>query len=93
MQPNKQEAKGHVRLSETGAGEQSAAVDENSRHDHGLQNRHSCMVRLPYIYRESRENQQYDKGDERGSYGFRDERFFHLRLYAVNDCCTTPNVG
>ena len=26
-------------------------------------------------------------------YGFRDERFFELRLYALHDCCITPNVG
>ena len=26
-------------------------------------------------------------------YGFRDERYFQLRLYALHDCRITPNVG
>ena len=30
---------------------------------------------------------------KRVAYGFRDERYFHLRLYAVNDCRITSNVG
>ena len=46
------------RSGETGAGEQSAAANENSHHDHGLQNLHPCVVRLPRIDRESRGNQQ-----------------------------------
>ena len=41
-----------------GAGEQSAAADENGRHDHGVQNRYSGVVRLPHIDRESRGDQQ-----------------------------------
>jgi len=58
MQPNKQEAKGHVRWGETGAGEQSAAADENGCHDHGVQNRYSGVERLPHIDRESGGDQQ-----------------------------------
>ena len=30
---------------------------------------------------------------KRGGYGFRDERYFLLRLYALHDCRITPNVG
>ena len=30
---------------------------------------------------------------KRVAYGFRDERFSRLRLYAVNDCRITPNIG
>ena len=32
------------RLGKTGAREQSSAVDENSRHDHGLEQRNSSTV-------------------------------------------------
>ena len=30
---------------------------------------------------------------KRVAYGFRDERYFQLRLYALHDCRITPNVG
>ena len=30
---------------------------------------------------------------KRAAYGFRDERYFQLRLYALHDCRITPNVG
>lgn len=30
---------------------------------------------------------------KRVAYGFRDGRFSRLRLYAVNDCRITPNIG
>ena len=30
---------------------------------------------------------------KRTAYGFRDERYFELRLYALHDCRITPNVG
>ena len=30
---------------------------------------------------------------KRVPYGFRDERCFQLRLYALHDCRITPNVG
>ena len=30
---------------------------------------------------------------KRVAYGFRDERSFQLRLYALHDCRITPNVG
>lgn len=30
---------------------------------------------------------------KRNAYGFRDERYFKLRLYALHDCHITPNVG
>ena len=30
---------------------------------------------------------------KRGGYGFRDERYFELRLYALHDCRITLNVG
>ena len=30
---------------------------------------------------------------KRVAYGFRDERYFELRLYALHDCRITPNVG
>ena len=30
---------------------------------------------------------------KRNAYGFRDERFFTLRLYALHDCRITRNVG
>ena len=30
---------------------------------------------------------------KRNAYGFRDERYFTLRLYALHDCCITRNVG
>ena len=30
---------------------------------------------------------------KRVPYRFRDERYFHLRLYALHDCRITPNVG
>ena len=30
---------------------------------------------------------------KRVAYGFRDERFFQLRLYALHYCRITPNVG
>ena len=30
---------------------------------------------------------------KRTSYGFRDERYFELRLYALHDCRITRNVG
>ena len=30
---------------------------------------------------------------KRVAYGFRDERCFQLRLYALHDCRITPNVG
>lgn len=30
---------------------------------------------------------------KRTAYGFRDERYFKLRLYALHDCCITHNVG
>ena len=30
---------------------------------------------------------------KRVAYGFRDERYFELRLYALHDCSITPNVG
>ena len=36
MQPNKQEAERSCSIGGKGAGEQSAAVDENGRHNHGL---------------------------------------------------------
>ena len=29
---------------------------------------------------------------KRVAYGFRDEGYFHLRLYALHDCPITPNV-
>ncbi|MBF0965274.1 MAG: transposase [Alloprevotella sp.] len=30
---------------------------------------------------------------KRVAYGFRDERYFQLRLYALHDCRTIPNTG
>ena len=30
---------------------------------------------------------------KRTAYGFRDQRYFELRLYALHDCCITRNVG
>ena len=30
---------------------------------------------------------------KRNAYGFRDERYFTLRLYALHDCRITRNVG
>ena len=30
---------------------------------------------------------------KRVAYGFRDDRYFQLRLYALHDCRITPNVG
>ena len=30
---------------------------------------------------------------KRCAYGFRDERYFKLRLYALHDCHITPNTG
>ena len=30
---------------------------------------------------------------KRNAYGFRDERYFELRLYALHDCRITRNVG
>ena len=30
---------------------------------------------------------------KRAAFGFRDERYFELRLYALHDCCITRNVG
>ena len=30
---------------------------------------------------------------KRVAYGFRNERYFQLRLYALHDCRITPNVG
>ena len=30
---------------------------------------------------------------KRTAYGFRNERYFKLRLYALHDCSITPNVG
>ena len=30
---------------------------------------------------------------KRTAYGFRDERYFELRLYALHDCRITRNVG
>ena len=30
---------------------------------------------------------------KRVAYGFMDERYFRLRLYALHDCRITPNVG
>jgi len=30
---------------------------------------------------------------KRVAYGFRDERYFELRLYALHDCHITPNIG
>ena len=30
---------------------------------------------------------------KRNAYGFRDEEYFKLRLYALHDCCITRNVG
>ena len=30
---------------------------------------------------------------KRTAYGFRDERYFKLRLYALHDCRITQNVG
>ena len=30
---------------------------------------------------------------KRVAYDFRGEKYFHLRLYALHDCRTTPNVG
>jgi transposase len=30
---------------------------------------------------------------KRVAYGFREERYFELRLYALHDCHITPNVG
>ena len=30
---------------------------------------------------------------KRNAYGFRDERYFKLRLYALHDCRITRNVG
>ena len=57
-------------LGKTGSGEQSATVDENGRHDHGLQNRYSCMVRLPHIDRKSRGDKQQDKGHEESGLWF-----------------------
>ncbi len=30
---------------------------------------------------------------KRTDYGFRDEEYFELRLYALHDCHITPNVG
>ena len=30
---------------------------------------------------------------KRDAYGFRDERCFELMLYALYDCCSTPNLG
>lgn len=32
------------------------------------------------------------KAMKRVAYGFRDERYFQLRLYALHDCRITPNV-
>ena len=58
------------RLGKTGAREQSATVDENGRHDHGLQNRYSSMVRLSHIYRKSRGDNQQDKGHEESGLWF-----------------------
>ena len=29
---------------------------------------------------------------KRVAYGFREERYFHLRLYALHDCRITPNM-
>ena len=33
------------------------------------------------------------KVTKRVAFGFRDERYFQLRLYALHDCRITPNVG
>jgi hypothetical protein len=30
---------------------------------------------------------------KRETYGFRDERYFELMLYALHDCCIIPNLG
>ncbi|HBE55534.1 MAG TPA: hypothetical protein DDW22_05950 [Prevotellaceae bacterium] len=30
---------------------------------------------------------------KRNAYGFRDERYFELRLYALHDCLITRNAG
>ena len=65
-------------MGKTSAREQCATADKNGRHGHGLQNRYSCMVRLSHIDRKSR-------GDKQQDYGFRDERYFELRLYALHD--------
>ena len=55
------------RLGKTGAREQSPAVDENSRHNHGLEQRNSSPVWLSHIGRKSREDKQQDKGDEKSA--------------------------
>lgn len=55
------------RLGKTVAREQSPAVDENSRHDYGLEQRNSSTVWLSHIDRKSRGDKQQDKGDEKSA--------------------------
>ena len=80
-------------LGKTGAREQSATVDENGRHDYtyrtGILAWYDCPIPTGKV--EGINNKI--KVMKRVAYGFRDERFFQLRLYALHDCRITPNTG
>lgn len=80
-------------MGKTRAREQSATVDENGRHDHGLQHGILVWYDCPIATGKVEGINNKIKVMKRVAYGFREERYFELRLYALHDCRIIPNVG
>ena len=51
------------------------------------------MVRLPSLNRKIEGINNKIKVMKRNAYGFRDDKYFTLRLYALHECRITRNVG
>ena len=81
------------RFGKTGAREQSATVDENGRHDYAYRTSIPAWYDCPISTGKVEGIINKIKVMKRVAYGFRDERYFQLRLYALHDCRITPNTG
>ena len=91
--PINKQPKGYVWLGDTGAGEQSAAAEKMAvtimAYRTGILAWYDCPISTGKV--EGINNKT--KVMKRVAYGFRDERYFQLRLYVLHDCRITPNVG
>lgn len=81
------------RLGKTGAREQSATVDENGRCDYAYRTGILAWYDCPISTGKVEGINNKIKVMKRVAYGFRDERYFQLRLYALHNCRITPNTG
>ena len=81
------------RFGKIGAREQSATVDENGRHDYAYRTSIPAWYDCPISTGKVEGIINKIKVMKRVAYGFRDERYFQLRLYALHDCRITPNTG